>query len=187
MAKTPGAPGLYQVGPRGGRRRTKADLVKLAESASKPRRRTPPEAASHLPCGDPATLWGKPIPKGRRCQHKSKAGKACRNWALVGASRCWQHGGILETPDSPVAARWIADIEHAVTKAEINREIRTYDRETVQAVRDAAKSHGRAPSGADILEGLKALTAEDNGRAWRRWLAHLTAPAEEKRARKHKL
>ena len=186
MDQHPGAPGLYQVGKTGKRkRRGRASLTDLAEAASKPKARSWRRSADHLPCGDPAHLWGRPIPKGRRCQHKGKTGQQCRRWAMKGARRCWDHGGLLDNPHHPSAPRWIAEIEAAAAKQAINKEIRTHDPQTVAAVRQAATTHsGAPPSGGDILQGLKALAQDDNGKAWRRWLNTLTAPATEKRARK---
>ena len=186
MSKHPGRPGLYQVGKTGKRiTRTKASLADLAEAASKAKAHSGRRSADHLPCGDPAHLWGRPIPKTRRCQHRHKGGGQCKRWAMLGASRCWHHGGLLDNPNHPSARRWIAEIEAAAAKQAINQEIRTHDPQTVATVRQAALTHtGTPPSGGDILQGIKALDQDDNGKAWRRWLSQLTAPATEKRARK---
>jgi len=185
MSKPPGSPGLYQVSKAGKRKtRNKATVAQLAEAASKPRPKGRQMKAGPN-AGNPAGLWGKPIPKGRRCQFINKAGHQCKRWAIVGGRRCWDHGGLLDNPNHPSAPRWIAEIEAEAARIATNREIRTYDPHTVQAVREAAQQRGASPSGPELLNGLKALAQDDSGKAWRRWLSHLTAPATHQRARKH--
>jgi hypothetical protein len=165
-----------------------AKLQALADAAStrkaKPKAKGGP-VENLTNAGNPQYLWGRAIPKGRRCQFKHKTGKRCGCWAVKGSKLCWQHGGLLDVPDHPSAAKALHYVEAEQARRAARQELRAYDRQTVETIRQAIKAKGHTTAQPwDTLEGVQAYTQDDNGRAYRRWLANLTQPTDGQRNRK---
>jgi hypothetical protein len=170
-------------------KRVQAAAVKQAKRKGHPN-------PQNLKRGDTSPLWAQPIPDKRRCDHvysdtgrnreKGRVGQQCKRWAMHGASRCNDHGGYRQNPEHPATVRRLADIEmmHAAAQARIA--IHTADPHIAQHVKTSIHSRGLPLSPQTIAAGIDAITRDDNGKAWRRYLDQLTAPTSEQRARKEK-
>ena len=190
--------GHFQTGKAGRYKRCKHTLPevvqiasdKAAKAARKKPRQMHPASLDNLQARDlAAAWWSKPIPQAKRCQHRNKAtGQQCRRWAMKGARRCYDHGGLMDNPHHKAAAKALPRLDEALSRRIARQEIATHDPQTIQQVTSAAlaRSGGAAPHPAEILTGIKALAIDDGGAAFRRWLAQLTAPAATQRARKPK-
>jgi hypothetical protein len=185
--KQRGDPGIYQT--RGGTVAvgvtgyTRADLLRIATETAlekvNNRNRVPRPGAGDKQAKGP----GGPPPD-RQCQHVSTKGKRCRRWALCGASRCWDHGGILDNPHHPSAPKAIPALLRLEARKEAKRALPSYSPQTIAQVEQALRAKGEALSPQSIREGCAALEANDAGKAWRRWLTSLTRPTDEQRARR---
>ena len=117
-----------------------------------------------------------PAPEDRQCQAVTKTlGRRCKSWAVRGASRCVKHGGLREVPDHPSNGRaWrsgeieVHDRKHQAAKwLRETQENKKAGTEMRQLLRER-----RIPAHAvNVKAGIEAQRQDDNGRAWRRFLA----------------
>jgi len=157
------------------------------EQRRKPRGARTPE---NLKPGRAAeTLWQNPKYAERRCRHvNSQSGKRCRQWAMRGATRCREHGGIRENPAHPAAVKAYArgDIDRETAHKAHKAQVKAAPQEEQDNARSALRDRGLAPHSADMLQGIEAQRQDDNGKAWRRWLKTLdnrASQAQVKRGR----
>lgn len=128
-----------------------------------------------LPVGDPVHLWGKPIPKNRRCTFVSSSrdpkrkGKGCKNWAMKGAKRCAVHGGYRQNPEHPATIRRLDDVIESRNELSAAQTLRSHPNKARAHIENTLRDMGGALTPTVVLEGVLAYEQDDNGKAFRRW------------------
>jgi hypothetical protein len=145
---------------------------------------------------DPAWLWAQPIPDHKRCDFtfsdtarnraKDRVGNRCGRWAMDGATRCPSHGGYRQNPEHKATVRRLADVEALARDSAALAVIRNANPHDAQHVKSTMQQRGLPLSPQTIAQGIDALTHDDNGKAWRRFIKQATAPKPQQRARKQK-
>jgi hypothetical protein len=178
-----------RVAPVGGWKRFKL-LCELAHKGRKPKAKgeVAPQSLANLRERHTAEALAA-ARLARPCSCRSKAGRPCRNPAVTGSDKCWQHGGLLEVPQHPSNAPGGAG-DRATARREAERHAREqwkdFPREIQAQVLHALSTAGlpdgrgtRAPNrtklaGAQALHQAYASEPEgregDGGRAFRAWL-----------------
>lgn len=106
------------------------------------------------------------------------SGERCKGPAVRGAALCSQHGGLLVVPAHPANARRLEQLQGIAAAQEARQAFFAHP----PAIRLATSQAWKEAQGAKrrrrnkwrhMLEGAQALSLNDNGRAFRRWLASL--------------
>lgn len=178
-----------------GKRRNPQSWHKFLEEVTEAAAKRPKGGPYNLiPAADPSTLWGQPIPLDKRCDFIHQKGpnksKRCGRWAMKGAKRCPVHGGYRQNPKHPATIKRLDHIVHAVQEVDAARTLRLEpDKGTHNTIRTYLRERGEALNPSTVLEGIKAMQMDDNGKAFRRWAKtiekHSAKP--EQRARKQRL
>ena len=166
--------------------------ARVATAAAKPKGRGNGPVANLRP-SIVANLWGQPIPDHRRCDFKwskgERKGDRCKAWAMKGAARCARHGGYRQNPEHPATIRRMPDIEQRMFIAASVKQLRNMNHKHRTDTESALRGEALPLSPQNIVNGYEALTQDDNGTAWRRFIKHakLSAPKQQQNARKLKL
>ena len=120
---------------------------------------------------------GGPIGRGGCTAIRSSTGERCKNAPVRGAERCRMHGGLLEVPGHQANARALFTGRLDPGYADARRQFYAFDRDIRQAVHHAQEKVGGAKPRRGryhwptLLAGAQALALDDEGLAFRRWLA----------------
>lgn len=160
--------------------------ARVIEAASKTRGNPDPSGNRKL---TKVSLYKKPTPD-KQCDFtSSKTGKRCGNWAMKGAQRCNVHGGYRQNPEHPGTVKRLGDILNTVTERRASKAIYHTNPKTRAYVEQSLRGEALPLTPTVVKEGIHAYEKDDNGRAYRRWLANAIKhkPQEGKRARKTQL
>jgi hypothetical protein len=156
---------------------------KVEAAAAKPKKaRGTGNQANLLNGTDGEYFW--PIREDRRCAFThtkgDRAGKRCGAWSMRNGTRCARHGGYREQPDHPATIRRLALIQHQQAKSIANKELRRAPPKTRHTVEQALELEGLPLSPSTVLQGVQAYIIDDNGKAWRRFIAAAIAGKPKK-------
>lgn len=162
---------------------------KVEAAAAKPKRGNPKGSPGNLlKRTDGEFFW--PIREDRQCvfihTKGDKAGQRCGAWAMRGGTRCARHGGYREQPGHKATIRRLGIIQAQHARSLANKQLRRSPPKIRQQVETTLEHEGLPLSPVTILQGIDALQTDDNGKAWRRFIAHAkaAAPTQEPNARK---
>lgn len=168
---------------------TFAEFVQKVEAAAaKPRPNRPGAAHQLQKNSEGEFLW--PVRPDRQCHFVhtkgDKAGQRCGAWAMRGGTRCARHGGYREQPGHKATIRRLGIIQAQHARSLANKQLRRSPPKIRQQVETTLEHEGLPLSPVTILQGIDALQTDDNGKAWRRFIAHAkaAAPTQEPNARK---
>lgn len=115
-------------------------------------------------------LWDGTRPDDRQCAFVGKVlGRRCKKWTVRGATRCEKHGGLREVPDHTGNGRlWIKGlVEDQEQHRQARDQVARMDKRQRAEAERAAFTAGIPRTPRNILEAVRALEADDGGRAWR--------------------
>lgn len=149
-----------------------ADLIaEAAKQAHKPRVAGPRE---NLQPGRVHLVWRAP-----QCEATANStGQRCKCRVIRGASRCFLHGGLSEVPAHPsnIAAYRDGRIQAKLDANAARKAFYLHEPATRQVVKTAWETAGgaqrrRRAKWTDLLAGAQAISSDDTGRAFQRWLS----------------
>lgn len=135
-------------------------------------------------------------PEERICQHvfsaRSQRSGRCKQWTVPGAPYCVYHGGLRWRPDHPAVHKRLGAVQAMAASRRADKAIRAGRdgergeewRRAERAARRALRAEGLNTSPPVVLEGIKAMLADDTGTSWARWIRSVVSQAAQERERR---
>lgn len=143
-----------------------------AAAAAAAKRKKPEQTHKSKPVTTIADKW--PCPPEKQCDFVNfKTGHRCKSYRMRGATRCITHGGARQNPEHPASIRLVNNgvVDRIAARREARDLIRYHPMRAT--VTEALEAAGMTAAPETVWQGIQALSLDDGGKGWRRFLARI--------------